>query len=444
MIDNNYDKLDFWSSLLELDLRIKEKKQEEIKQLANHLFKNFNDQKDIFNVSLGEACRVGNLEALTLLLEEYNAKESSQYPLKDTALKCGQLDVVNYLLKRGEQSDKNSLEFALESENLEMVKLVLSENPQVYPSDLEKAIKKGNLESVKLIIEINPNFKQITPFYNFPLMAAEVGDFPIFKYLVDDLKISPCPYSEHEFVQLVYRTLLAGNVDILKYVVERYNLDLVKVNLEITRCFQLQLGEINVENIFLIAASKGPLELLEYVLKQTSSEKCKERLIELSGNTFSLSKYLYLQFLIHGQEKLPETFDLKGKELINVLNKINFFTTDWNDKKLNYFKRKFGSVYDPIEILGAGNCKVKINMTLLYCVSGFIKRLIDLDKLETISLPFPKETLIQIKHHSCWCKAEKYKFPPDCDLATLLEAAKYLQMQKLIDECIDAMNNQFT
>ncbi len=119
-------------------------------------------------------------------------------------------------------------------------------------SPLHKAILEHNLEEVKrLLVEDPPIIDEVVDNGAcLALIAAEAGDFAIVKYIVEYSRASMNIFDDDHRNILHYGTL-SGNLDIVKYLVERVGMNPL-------------VGDINLVTPFDIAHNKGFEDVEKY------------------------------------------------------------------------------------------------------------------------------------------------------------------------------------
>jgi serine/threonine protein kinase/autonomous glycyl radical cofactor GrcA len=159
------------------------------------------DRKHEFNTALLNACIVGDLKEVKLLLErgvDVNAEGGYYGNALQTASRSGYIEVVKLLLEKGADVKAeggfwgDALQTASGSGHIEVVKLLLEKGADVkaeggyYGNALQAASVSGRIEVVKLLLEKGADVKAEGGQYGNALQAASVsGRIEVVKLLLE-------------------------------------------------------------------------------------------------------------------------------------------------------------------------------------------------------------------------------------------------------------------
>lgn len=121
--------------------------------------------------------------------------------------------------------------------------------------NLQEAIKAQHLEEVMRILEINPNCIDDKTDDGIPLClyAAQNGNFPIVKYIVEYTRASMNTVDD-ENRNILHYAAMSGNLEMNRYLVEKVGMDITS-------------GDKNLVTPYQIAWEKGYKDLLDYYEK---------------------------------------------------------------------------------------------------------------------------------------------------------------------------------
>lgn len=295
------------------------------------------------------AAESGNLELVKYLLEGHKADIESQGlsgGTKDTALSRaaakGHANVVEYLIFKGanlnpEVSNSDILNQAIDSQNLAVVKLLIESGTKIENFALNHALKVGALTIVKYLLEKRPGIK--THWFSSSTPACIVvgsGNVELVKYLIEkeDLDL----FEEDRYVKdsiglILHAGTKSHSIEMMRFLLEENGLgEKVLANVSY---IQTMLAAAAKNHFFIPTKNQiqAHIQFLHFLMEEKQFKLPKDKmksLIETSADFSGIEVNSYLQSYLYDSEdskKMLQKVALQGLESINFENLLKLYNS---------------------------------------------------------------------------------------------------------------------
>jgi ankyrin repeat protein len=140
-----------------------------------NFYKNYRNNKDIFNTAMGYAAEGGQMEIVKLMIE----KGATKFNLAMmSASYGGQMEIVKLMIEKGATYFNTAMYESAKGGKIEIVKFMIEKGATEFNLAMMSAAYGGQMEIVKLMIE-----KGATDFNTAMKEAGEEGQMEIVNYL---------------------------------------------------------------------------------------------------------------------------------------------------------------------------------------------------------------------------------------------------------------------